>query len=100
MKKDIGEFCETTDTCKVKNTACSTRSTCECKSNYVAQNDNECKPGYSAECQVTEDCAFENAECKVEIVDEKESKNCRCKDDFIGIGNACFEEGKCWNWIR
>lgn len=93
MKQGMGEYCGPTDTCKIANTVCTSRNTCECKSNFIAQND-ECKPGYSAECEKTEDCAFENAECKLEIIDETESKQCKCNDDFIGIGNACYEKGK------
>lgn len=97
LREGLGEFCKRTETCKVENTICSTRNTCECKSNFVAQNDNECKPAYGAECETTEDCAFENSECKMEIVDETtETKKCRCKDDFIGIGNSCFAKGKLW----
>lgn len=93
MKKGIGEFCEQTETCKVKNTVCSSQSTCECNLNYIAQNDSECKPGFSAECEKTEDCAFENSECKLEVVNERETKKCRCKGEFVGIGNTCFEKG-------
>lgn len=92
MKEGIGEFCETTEDCRTTNTVCTAHNTCECKSNYVAQNENECKPGLTAPCDTVEDCAFENAECKLELVDE--TKRCRCKDDFVGVGNVCLEKGE------
>jgi hypothetical protein len=94
MKEGLGEFCETTASCTVANTVCTTQNTCECKTNFVAQNNDQCKPGYGAECEETDDCAFESAECKIEVVDEKETKRCRCKDDFVGIGTSCFEKGE------
>lgn len=99
MKQGMGEYCGPTDPCKITNTVCTSRNTCECKPNFIAQND-ECKPGYSAECEKTEDCAFENAECKFEMVNETESnsKQCKCNEDFIGIGNACYEKGEI-RWI-
>lgn len=93
MKQGLGEFCDQTVACKIPNTLCTPQNTCECKANFVAQNESECKPGYTAECEETEECAFENAECRIEVVDEKETKKCGCKDDFVGIGNACFEKG-------
>lgn len=93
LKEGLGEYCEETETCKVENTVCTSINTCECKANFVSQNENECQPAYGAECEKTEDCAFENAECKLEVVNEIESKKCRCKDDFVGFGNTCFEKG-------
>jgi hypothetical protein len=94
LKEGLGEFCEKAESCKVPNTVCTTRNTCECKTNFVAQNNEECKPGYKAECVENEDCAFDNAECKIEVVDEKETKKCGCKEDFVGIGSSCFEKGE------
>jgi hypothetical protein len=98
MKEGLGAFCEESEQCKVSNTLCSPRSTCECKPNYVAQVEtDECRPGDGGDCKETEDCAIANAECKVEVVDEKNEevpKKCRCKDDFVGIGNECFEKGE------
>lgn len=102
MKQAIGEYCQQAATCKVANTICTTSNTCECKPNYVAQNDEECKPGFGAECEATEDCAFENAECKVEVIDETTTtttaqpmaKTCKCKDEFVDVGNKCLEKGE------
>lgn len=95
MKQGLEEFCEATENCKIENTICTERNTCECKSNYIAQNNSQCKPGFSADCEKTEDCAFENAECKVEIVNETiTKKKCQCKEDFIGVENVCLEKGR------
>lgn len=101
MKQAIGEYCQQAATCKVANTICTTSNTCECKPNYVAQNDEECKPAFGAECEATEDCAFENAECKVEVIDETTTsttrpmvKTCKCKDEFVDVGNKCLEKGE------
>lgn len=95
MKTGLNEYCERTEDCKIANTVCNTdRNTCECKPNFDAQNDEECKPVYGADCEVTEDCAFDNADCKVEVVDETSTKKCRCNDDYVGIGSSCFERGE------
>jgi hypothetical protein len=95
LKKGLGEYCETSESCKIENTECTDRQTCDCKPNYIAQNDNVCKPGLNANCVETEDCAFENAECKVEVVDETTTvKKCHCKDEFINVGNNCLEKGE------
>lgn len=94
MKQNIGEYCQQAATCKVANTICTASNTCECKPNFVAQNDEECKPAFGAECEATEDCAFENAECKVEVVNEKETKTCKCKEEFVDVGNKCLEKGE------
>lgn len=94
MKEGLGEFCEQTETCKTENTVCTASNTCECKTNFVAQNGNDCKPAYGAECGTTADCAFENADCKLEVINEIDERKCRCKDDFVGIGSSCFEKGK------
>lgn len=94
MQEGLGSFCEKTKDCKIENSACTSRNTCECKPNFVAQNESECKPSYGVECEATEDCAFENAECKVELVDEvKPTKKCRCKDDFVEVERACLVKG-------
>jgi hypothetical protein len=94
MKKGLEEFCETTDDCKIVNTVCTQNKTCECKENYVAQNETQCKPGMNAECEKTDDCAFENAECKLEVINEtKTVQKCRCKEEFIGVENVCLEKG-------
>lgn len=92
MKQGVGEFCEQTEACKVKNTVCSPENTCECKAKFVAQNDEECKPGFEGECEVAEDCALENAECKVDVVDE--TKKCKCKEDYVAAGSTCLEKGE------
>lgn len=98
MKEGLGEFCETTTNCKVENTVCTPSKTCECKPNFIAQNDIECKPGFGAECDTTVDCAFENAECKIEIENEATTtKKCLCKEDFVAVGNVCFEKAKSYN---
>lgn len=94
MKKGLGEFCETTEGCKIENTECTDRKTCECKSNYIAQNDL-CKPGRLAPCDETNDCAFDNAECKFKIIDEvKTEKRCDCKENFTSVDDTCLEDGK------
>lgn len=94
LKTGLGEFCETSATCKVSNTECTARNTCDCKPNFIAQNES-CKPGMFSNCEKTEDCAFENAECKVEVVNETATeKKCRCKDEFVNVGNVCLEKGK------
>jgi hypothetical protein len=96
LKEGLGEFCETVATCKVENTICTPQNSCECKPNYIAQNEIECKPGINAECEITDDCAFENAECKVEVVDETitQPKKCLCKEEFVAVGNVCLEKGR------
>lgn len=95
MKKGLEEFCEATKDCEIENTVCTERNTCECKINFIAQNESQCKPGMNAECEKTEDCAFENAECKIEVVDETSSaKKCHCKEEFIGVKNVCLEIGE------
>lgn len=95
MKQGVGEYCQQAATCKVANTVCTTSNTCECKPNFVAQNDEACKPAFGAECEATEDCAFENAECKVEVINETTTKKaCKCKDEFVDVGNKCLEKGK------
>lgn len=106
LKKGLGEYCETSESCKIENTECTDRQTCDCKTNYIAQTDGVCKPGLNANCEKTEDCAFENADCKLEVVDEKFAvlaniqsdtvKKCHCKDEFINVGNTCLEKGD-WN---
>lgn len=53
---------------------------------------------YGADCETTDECAFENAECVVEVVDE--TKKCRCSEDFVGIGDTCFEKGKTLENVR
>lgn len=94
MKKGLEEFCDTQKTCTIKNTVCTDRNTCECKQNYIAQNDSLCKPGLNAECEKTEDCSFDHSDCKVEVLDETSTiKKCKCKKDFVGIGNICLEQG-------
>ncbi|CRL03034.1 CLUMA_CG016428, isoform A [Clunio marinus] len=103
LKEGLGEYCETNKNCKVENTVCTTKNTCECKQNFVAQNESECKPSFGAECEVTEDCAFENAECKLEVVDEITStvtstiEKYQCKEDFVGVGEKCLEKAKSYN---
>jgi hypothetical protein len=95
MKKGLEEFCEKSEDCKITNTVCTTKNTCECISNFIAQNDNQCKPGMNAECEQTEDCAFKNSECKVELVNETTiSKKCGCSEEFIGVENVCLEKGE------
>lgn len=95
MNQGLDEFCEKTENCKIENTVCNTeRNTCECKPNFIAQNNSQCKPGMNAECEITDDCAFENAECKVEVVDETTAKKCQCKDEFVAVENVCLEKGK------
>jgi hypothetical protein len=92
LKKGVvGEYCEKSEDCKIENTNCTHKNTCECKANFIAQNEIECKPGVGGECETTDECAFENAECKVETLDE--TKKCRCKEDFVSVENACFEKG-------
>lgn len=95
MKEGLEEFCEKTDDCKIPNTICTARNTCECKPNFVAQNqESECKPAFGAECETTDECAFENAECKIELLDETTTaKKCGCREEFVGVGNVCLEKG-------
>lgn len=94
VRNGLGGFCETTKDCKVENAACTPRNLCECKPNFVAQNESECKPSFAGECGATEDCAFENAECKVEMVNEKlPAKKCRCNDDFVKVDKTCLKKG-------
>lgn len=93
MKTGVGEFCQQTTDCKTANTVCTTKNTCECKANFVAQNDAECKPGFDSECEVTEDCAFVNAECKVDVVDET-VKKCKCQEEFVAVDNVCLRKGE------
>lgn len=94
VRNGLGGFCETTKDCKVENAACTPRNLCECKPNFVAQNESECKPSFAGECEATEDCAFENAECRVEMVDEKlPAKMCRCNDDFVKVDKTCLKKG-------
>lgn len=94
LKKGLEEYCETSATCTVPNTECTSRNTCECKTNYFAQNES-CKPGLFSNCEKTDDCAFENAECKIEVVNETSTtdKKCLCKDEFVNVGNSCLVKG-------
>lgn len=44
FKTGLGKFCQVDQDCKqLNNTACSSKNTCQCKPNFVAQNE-ECKP--------------------------------------------------------
>jgi len=96
-KEGLNAFCEKTEDCKVANTECSDQNTCVCKSTYVEQN-GECKASYGAECAEKEDCAFEKAECQLEVVDETTTtittSKCRCEDDYVGVNGGCLAKGE------
>jgi hypothetical protein len=45
LKKGLGQFCQNDPDCKqLPNAMCTHKNTCQCKPNFIAQND-ECKPG-------------------------------------------------------
>lgn len=123
FKTGLGKFCQVDQDCKqINNTACSSKNTCQCKPNFVAQNE-ECKPStfanflseifillthfhssflvIGAPCETANDCVFENAECKAEVtvVNEKDSdkdseiKFCSCKKKSIQVDDQCLDEG-------
>lgn len=93
LKEGLSEYCQKTEDCKLANTACTARNTCECKSNFIARND-KCEPNLGAECEETNDCAFDNAECKLELINETAStKKCACKEEFVAVDDACLEKG-------
>lgn len=94
MKKGLGEYSKTIEDLKAENAACTSRNTVECKPNFIAQIENERKPSIGAEFVRTENFAFENAECKLELEDEMtEVKNCRCVDDSLKVRRADLKKG-------
>ncbi|XP_014485702.1 PREDICTED: prion-like-(Q/N-rich) domain-bearing protein 25 [Dinoponera quadriceps] len=77
----LGEACEVTEDCKLKNTTCN--KVCECKENhYFSQDEGQCIPGINATCEKNEHCRPENSECNWQV--------CVCKSNYVAAAvNSC-----------